>query len=313
MTTPGTGRPGRAAGTAGPAVAPPRVRPFVVEVVRAERLSPAFVRVALRLAGADADGPPLGCAGDDQRVRLLLPPPAAPPDFDWLDEVPREPQWYPTVRRWPGEVTPPQRTYTVRRCRDGGREVDVDVVLHGLDDGSAGPAARWAAATSAGDRVLLVGPEAPVPVGVLGSRPGRRAWGLDTWHPDAEQADRWVLAADETAVPAVSAVLEGLDDDGPQVLALLEVPSTADADLPLAPVPARAEVRWLPREDGDAVGSRLREELPGAVGDAARPQVWLAAESGVVQEVRRDLLTGLGLDRARVDVVGYWRRGRDRS
>ena len=292
---------------------PPRVRPFVVEVVAADRLSPAFVRVSLRVTGDDAAGPGLGCAGDDQRVRLLLPPPAPPPDFGWLDEVPRDPQWYPVVRRWPGEVTPPQRTYTVRRCRDGGREVDVDVVVHGLEDGTAGPAARWAATAAPGDRVLVVGPEGPVPDEVLRTRSGRRAWGLDTWHPTAQQADRWVLAGDETAVPAVCSVLEGLGDDGPPVTALLEVPTPADADLPLDRVPRRAEIRWLPRAAGDPVGVRLRDEVPAAVGAARRPQVWLAAESGVVQAVRRELLTGLGLERTRVDVVGYWRQGRDRS
>jgi NADPH-dependent ferric siderophore reductase len=222
----------------------------------------------------------------------------------------------------PEEQRPVIRTYTVRAVRPERAELDVDVVLHGVEDGHAGPAESWAAAAVPGDPITLLGPD----------RPGSgRPWGVEWAPPPA--ARTLLLAGDETAVPAVCAILESLDDAPRSVTALLEVPEAGDAvDVAL---PAGATLRWLPR-DGAARGSLLvpavHEALcelglastpaapPEEVGDellwevpdpdaASGCYAWLAGEAGVVRTLRRHLVGDLGVPRGSVAFMGYWRQG----
>jgi NADPH-dependent ferric siderophore reductase len=230
---------------------------FEASVAAVRRLGPSFLR--LTLAGPELTG--FGVAGDDQRIKLVL----AQDPAGLRRLVDHGSAWYPEYCAMPEEQRPHIRTYTVRAARPDRGEVDVDVVLHGIEDGHAGPAARWAASAVPGDRIVLLGPD----------RPGRgRMWGVE-WAPPAA-ARSLLLAGDETAVPAVCAILEGLggrpttaegasqrgtseertearsrtDGHGSRpVTALLEVPTAGDA-LNLA-LPAGVTVRWLPREGAD--------------------------------------------------------------
>jgi NADPH-dependent ferric siderophore reductase len=232
------------------------------------------------------------------------------------------PDWYRAYCDLPDDRRPYLRTYTVRAARPDRGELDVDVVLHGVHDGHAGPAASWAAAAAPGDPVVVLGPD----------RPGRgRAWGCE-WAPPADGP--LLLAGDETAVPAIGAILEALPAGRPTV-AVVEVPTAGDI-LQLAVAP-EVQVRWLVR------GSRLRgEALVPAVhtalcelGVAQRPAAedpedvdlerdllwevpetraegcyaWLAGEAGMVKVLRRRLVRDLGLPRSSVAFMGYWRLG----
>lgn len=285
-------------------------------VSRTRRLSPSFVRVTL--TGPDLRA--FGVAGNDQRLKFVLPRAGA--GIGRLRACGQD--WYAEYRAMPDEQRPHLRTYTVRAARPERAEIDVDVVLHGVDDGHAGPATSWAAAAVPGDPLVLLGPD----------RPGRgRAWGVE-WAPPAT-ARTLLLAGDETAVPAVAAILESLTP-GPRVVwALLEVPKAGDV-LALA-VPGVAQVRWLPRAGrprGElltlAVDAALRElgiasgpgqapedvdvdaELLWEVPDpdaAAGCYAWLAGEAGVVKQLRRRLVADLGVPRGAVAFMGYWRVG----
>ncbi|WP_432494555.1 siderophore-interacting protein [Kineococcus gypseus] len=319
--------PRPAAAPAAPAQrAEPRAeyRLFRAAVVRREPLGPNGARVTFsspELAG-------FGAGGFDQRLKLLLP------------QVPLEAlgaprgDWYAWWRALPQEVRPVMRTYTVRALRPAGpgadAELDVDFVLHGVRGGAAGPAATWAANARPGDEVALVGPTAPG---------GGRMWGVE-WAPPPE-ARTLLLAGDETAVPAVCAVLEQLPA-GARALAVLEVPEISDAvDVRSA---AEVTVEWLPRGGRHAHGALLVprvEEVAGPLLDAASrtldpdledvdvdagilwdvperavaagPQclyAWLAGEAGVVKRLRRHLVREVGLPRASVAFMGYWREGR---
>jgi NADPH-dependent ferric siderophore reductase len=287
---------------------------FDAAVAAVRRLGPSSVR--LTLTGPELAG--FGAAGCDQRFKLVLSRDDA--GLDRLRE--RGPDWYPEYCAMPEEQRPVIRTYTVRAVRPERAELDVDVVLHGVEDGHAGPAASWAAAAVPGDRITLLGPD----------RPGSgRPWGVEWAPPPA--ARTLLLAGDETAVPAVCAILESLDDASRSVTALLEVPEAGDAvDVAL---PAEATLRWLPR-DGAARGSLLvpavHEALcglglastpaapPEEVGDellwevpdpdaASGCYAWLAGEAGVVRTLRRHLVGDLGVPRGSVAFMGYWRQG----
>ena len=269
-----------------------------VTVVRAERLSPSFVRVELGgpcLADFGVDG-----ALYDQRIKLVVP-------------------------------DGPMRTYTVRDVRGAGADTRlvVDLVVHGDDHGPVGPAGAWARRAAVGDRVVVLAP-----------RRGEAFGGIEF---DPGTARRLLLVGDETALPAIAAILGQLPRDAAGA-AFVEVPCAADVQE--VPHPEGVDVVWLPRE-GVPHGGLLSEAVLGHLGAAAasgeddvevdpdlwetptysssgedvrsraapvRPGLddlyaWIAGESAVVTGLRRVLVRDLGMDRRQVAFMGYWRRG----
>ncbi|MCM3656615.1 siderophore-interacting protein [Agromyces mediolanus] len=222
----------------------PAYRTFRAAVARAERLSPHFVRVTF--AGEElAD---FGTAGLDQRVKLVFPI-----EGRGFADFPAGEDWYRAWRELPADRRNAFRTYTVRAVRPGRREVDVDFALHG----DLGPASAWAARASEGDELLIIGPD---------ERSPERTVGID-FRPGA--VDTVLLAGDETAAPAICAILEQLPADASGA-ALIEVPSPADV-LQVA-APEGVEVRWLARSSADAVhGERLVPAVRDWVARATTP------------------------------------------
>lgn len=332
-----------------PARTEPASRAFAVRLVRTRRLSQNF----LRLTFTGEDLAELATTTLDQRIKLVLPPacgtPVDPKVFDG-------PDWYGTWRGLPDAERPTLRTYTVRAVRPETREIDVDVVLHGITPEAAaapdcplrtlhacvcadavGPAVRWCATARAGDGLVIIGPNA---------RYEGPQSGLE-WRPPSG-AHTYLIAGDETAVPAVSSILESLPA-AVRAHVFLEVP-TADDVLPLA-VPPGVELHWLPRrgeattaEHGTLLDLAVRADAAriAARQTAARQQAgehvedvdvdagmlwevppdpvapdgvyaWIAGEAGVVKELRRFLVRDLGLDRTAVAFMGYWRAGRSES
>ncbi|MFF8730352.1 siderophore-interacting protein [Streptomyces sp. NPDC015171] len=270
------------------AVAAP-FRFFSLQVVRTRRLGPSLVRVSF--AGPDLHA--FHSDGRDQSLSLFLPHPG--------QEEPAVPLelgdgWWQGWRELPDDVRAVMRSYTLRSLRRDALghtvEIDIDFALHGIGHGTAaaGPASRWAARATAGDRVLLLGPA------VADNRAIR-------FRPPAD-TDLVVLCADETALPAATAILESLPA-GTRVRAWFEVPHAGDIqDVRTA---ADAEITWLVRRDGSpmAVDAVRAARLP----QAARPYAWLAGESGQVKALRRHFVGERGVDRRCVTFVGYWRQG----
>lgn len=292
----------------------PPWRLFAVRVRRVLRLSPTFRRVTF--TGPDLDR--FADNGFDQRIKLVLPLPGD----GGMAHLPAGRYWYARWRELPDERRNPVRTYTVRAVRPADREVDLDLVRHG----DVGPASRWAGVARPGDPAALVGPDA----GYDGDHGG-----VEFRPPPA--AGQVLVAGDETAVPAVTAILERMPR-GLTGEVLLEVPDPADA-LPVQPPPA-VRVSWLARGDS-APGSRLVPAARSVAGrllagatvgtsGATLPDVdpdreplwevpagppeqwyaWLAGEAGVIRTLRRHLVSERGLDRRSVAFMGYWRLGR---
>ncbi|MFE7889956.1 siderophore-interacting protein [Streptomyces sp. NPDC004822] len=264
------------------AVAAP-FRFFALHVERTRRLTPSLVRVTF--GGADLEH--FLSDGRDQSLSLFLPNPG--------QSEPRVPVelgdgWWQGWRELPDGVRAVMRSYTLRALRRDAGEIDVDFVLHT----PAGPASSWAARAAAGDRVLVLGPA------IADNRAIR-------FRPPADTGPV-VLWGDETAVPAVAAVLETLPA-GTRAQVWLEVRDAGDVqDLPTA---ADAEITWLIRDRSHPEGTPLALDSVRAahLPDAERPYVWLAGESGCVKALRRHFVAERGLDRRRVTFVGYWRHG----
>jgi NADPH-dependent ferric siderophore reductase len=240
----------------------------VLTVVAVSQVTPSVRRVTLT-------GDPTAVAGLEPTVNVLVPR---------VDDP--APRW-PAVARdgrivWPtGSHGVSLRSYTARRQEPVTGEVDVDFVLHG-----DGPAAAWASAARPGALLGVAGS------GSLGFSP----------------AATLLLAADETALPAVSRILAEVSPDVRGV-ALLEV-ADEDEEQDLS-APRGIELRWLHRRGTSPGESTL---LVDAVAALDRPDgavfAWVGAESATVRSVRADLRGRWGLSRGEHHAIGYWRRGR---
>ncbi|MGW0735455.1 siderophore-interacting protein [Streptomyces sp. NPDC002851] len=242
----------------------------LAEVVRTERITPHMQRVTF-------GGPGLGSftAGDctDHYIKLLFPPEGVtyPEPFDIQQiraELPRD-QW------------PATRTYTVRSWNPELRELDVDFVIHG-DSGLAGP---WAARVQPGERIRFLGPGGG--------------------YAPAPDADRHLLAGDESALPAISAALERMPQGAP-VHALVEIEGPAE-EQPVS-APDGTAITWLHRA-GRPRGEALIQAVRALNLGSDDVHCFVHGEAGAVKELRRHLRVELSLPRERLSISGYWRLG----
>lgn len=239
---------------------PPRFRQVTVR--RLEALSPRMARVTL--AGPDLEG--LTVEQPAASVRVLLPSPGT-------DEL-VVPGWNGNEFLLPDGRRPSIRTFTPRRVDPETLELDVDVVLHG-----GGAASRWAATAGPGDPAAVSGPG--------------RGYAIPA------DAPAFLLAGDETAIPAISQLLESLPADALVQVHIEVADPVARIALPRHP---RAQVTW---HDGDALPDAVTgaELVPGA-------RIWVAGEAAAVQRIRRHLFEDRGVSRSHATVRGYWKRGR---
>jgi len=238
-----------------------------VVVSGVEHLSPRMVRVTL--AGADLQGFVLADPGAS--VRLLLPSPGT-----------RElvmPTWNGNEFLLPDGRRPTIRTFTPRRFGAGG--LDVEIVVHG-----GGVASNWAAGAGEGEPAAISGPGRGY--AIVADAPG------------------YLLAGDETAIPAISQLLEALPATMP-VRVLIEI-ADPRAEIPLAVHPG-ASVSWRQLPSGSAPGDALAAAVSAAE-IAPETRIWVAGEAAGVQRIRRDLFEQRGWPRSQASVRGYWKHGR---
>lgn len=172
----------------------------------------------------------------------------------------------------------PSREYTPLSW--GEDWLEVEFVVHG-DEGIAAP---WAARAPLGSRIGVGGPRGSA---ILTGAPGS-----------------WLLAGDETAIPAIRRFAARIGDAPARIV--IEVRGAEDEIAVEAPV----EIEWLHRGDAPS-GSALIAFLDGlhasdAVGE--HPFVFIAAEQSVVKPGRA-LLERWGVDSEHAVVKGYWKRG----
>lgn len=248
--------------------APPLLA-FEVEVARIEELTPTFRRITF--AGdclrRFSRGPLIDQghrSNLDLRIKLMIPSNGHPlPQFGTLAQG-----WYQQWLAMDPAVRGHMRTYTVRNTRADGvhasqncPEIDVDFVIHLDAEGNGGPASNWAAEARIGDQLTLIGPNESADSygGIEWSppaiEPGEAARYVDELHPHSR---RVLFAGDETAVPAISSILEALPA-GYTGNAYLEVPAAEDfIDVDTA---SGVEITWIARNGrphGEALSAAVR-------------------------------------------------------
>jgi len=184
---------------------------------------------------------------------------------------------------WPSESERPHvRIYTLRRVDAGLGEVDIDFVLH---EGSDMPGARFAVEARPGDLVGMTGPGGgAVPV-----------------------ADQYLLAGDETALPAIARILEELPTAA-QAVVRVQLADSREVQ-PLVS-PASVDLRWLFRNvtDGDFDLTRAVRAVDWP-GEGHSAFVWAGCEYRDFLDIRQYLRQERHMPRDRHLVVSYWRRG----
>lgn len=269
MSTPRGATTGAPTGTVAPTVVRYDLTPRVLRVRAVRRLTPRMVRVTL--AGPDLAG--FREAGPADHVKVFFP--------DRRDALPSLPRVGPRGMERDG-VARTFRDYTVRAYRPDAGELDIDFVVHGT-----GPAATWAAGARAGDAVGVLGPRGSV---------------LMPLH-----LDWYVLAGDETALPALGRWLEQLPASA-RARVWVEVADAAE-EQPL-PSAARVELTWLHRDAAPAGGgSLLADAVTGYPLPPGDGFVWVAGEAGALKPIRRHLRAHPTLPRDAWVVDGYWKRG----
>lgn len=179
------------------------------------------------------------------------------------------------------DLKPSMRKYTVRSIDLATSQLDIDFVLHA----DAGPGSSFAEAVTIG-----------MEVGVLGPGGG----GL-------MDADWYLFAGDETAIPAIARMLENLPADSSGA-AYLEVSDAAEIQNLQTPV--AIGIHWLIR-NAEKPGSLLVEALR----QTHRPQsdesiyFWAACEFSAFKTIRQLARQDWKLKNDQHLVVAYWREG----
>lgn len=236
-------------------------------VARLAPITPHMTRIVL--AGPELDD--FFVEEPGEIVTLLWPAPGA-------ELVLPEEGW-----RFPPGIAKTQhaRNYTVRHWDAGAHELHVDFVLHG-DEGHA---SRWAAVAKPGDAVGFAGP--------------RVHWSSGT------PGDWTLLVADETGLPALAAIAEGLPA-GHSAIALVEIGDEAEEQA--IESAGDLDLRWLHRgEAHPGTDSPIPAALRGLDLPKGTGRAWGGGESTTMTKVRRHLRERRGLMPATMSVLGYWK------
>ena len=253
------------------------------EVVRTEQLTSHMVRVVLGGNGFDTFTP---SDFTDSYVKLVF----VADDVD-VAALP-QPLTLDSFADLPATKKPVVRTITVRRADPAAREIDVDIAVHG-DHGAAGP---WAATAQPGQPMYLMGPSG-------------------AYSPDPA-ADWYLLAGDETALPAISVALESLPANAIGRV-FIEISEPED-EVPLT-APDGVQINWLYRGGrADLVGEDRAGDNAPLVG-AVKTALWLPGQvhafihgeaQAVMHNLRPYIRKERGVDAKWASISGYWRRGR---
>jgi NADPH-dependent ferric siderophore reductase len=242
--------------------------PFRVVAVREVRaITPYLTRVTFEGEELENLTPEAPAAS----VRLLLPP-------SGTNELVM-PGWTGNEFLSPDGSRPTIRTFTPLDVTE--ISIALEIVLH---DGGATSA--WAGRTEPGDPAAISGPG--------------RGHEIDT------TAAAYVLAGDETALPAIGQLI-GAVPSGVPIETIVEV-RHPDALIERTSRDDESS-RWVVAAPDGPPGVALLEALRNTE-IPARTHVWAAGEAGAMQQLRRHLADERGLGRSQTTVRGYWKHGR---
>ena len=147
------------------------------------------------------------------------------------------------------------------------------------------PAATWADRAAPGDLLAVAGPG------------GRMPLPLD--------AGPWIIAGDDSAIPAIGTLLDALPPDAVTQV-YIETPERIDS-LSLSDRPP-TRLTWLDPADPGEPGAELHKALLAAT-IPPEAKIWVACEARAVRRIRGDLVHKAALRSDQLVTRGYWREG----
>ncbi|MBV9045290.1 MAG: siderophore-interacting protein [Alphaproteobacteria bacterium] len=170
-----------------------------------------------------------------------------------------------------------RRHYTIRDLDPMAKTLAIDFVLHGKS-----PAGDWLNRVQAGDSINAVGPRG---------------------HTHLREAAWHLFVGDETCIPGIVAMLEGLPA-GAQATAFIEIADEAERQ------PITANVVWLSRGGAPAGPShRLYDAVEAFQFPPGRGHAYIIGETSNVRAIRQRLIAR-GMSKDQTSAEGYWRPGR---
>lgn len=180
-------------------------------------------------------------------------------------------------RRTPVDKRTGGAYYTIREQR--GPEIDMWFVIHE----AYGRVSNWAGQAKPGDSVAMWGPRF-----AFKPPPGTSSY---------------LLLGDETAYPAIGAIIEALPSKA-AVTAILE----SNGDIVRLRDEPHWNIHWIERKTSDSSDQailRALRQLPSEIVDGC--YIFGAAEAAQMRSVRRHLKER-GVHRTKIHLTGYWRR-----
>lgn len=169
------------------------------------------------------------------------------------------------------------RAFTIRAWRPALCEIDIDFVVHGH-----GVAGRWVASAKPGQIVRIAGPRSE-----FMHAPGKQLF----------------LLGDETAIPAIAAILEEMDRAERAVVVVEASTPEAVQRLPIA---KGTHVSWIISDRQP--GLLLAEYAQALTVSPETSQIWVACEATAARNLRC-AFGRIGFDRSALHVSGYWKCG----
>lgn len=185
-----------------------------------------------------------------------------------------------------GNEKPAMRTYTVSEQRSAQNEIDVDFMLHGEHGAADGIAAPWSRNAKPGETISLFGPG---PAKFINT-----------------DAECFLLAADMTALPALTANLKLLPDNA-RGKAFIEILS--DADKQDLPRPEGVELVWVINDAPGSDASPLFHAIEQAEWPQGKLAVWVACEFKTMKKIRQYLKDDKGVEKSHLYISSYWKKG----
>lgn len=235
-----------------------------MRTIQVEELGPVFLRATLEGEDVSAYG--------EASIHFRLLQAAEQGVTDWPTVSPNG-----SIKYFDGPSAPHKPVYTARSVDYDKGHIVTDIFLH-----EGGRTTEWAAEVQAGGRARQV-------VGLVGPMGG----GL-------MQANRCLMASDETGFPAAARILENLPTDATGEL-YLEAEHGAACGYPFE-VPEGMSVTWLSR----AKGERLLDAAMERHGNYNEDPIWFAGEKDQARQLR-ETAKAAGYEAANLRISGFWR------
>jgi len=175
---------------------------------------------------------------------------------------------------------PIMRTYTIRSFSPINQTIEIDFVRHITEDLQCGFAARWAMNAKKGDIINIVGP--------------------GTIKDMNTHADWFLMVADMTALPALSAKIKNLPNDakGYAIIKVIE-----NNDIQLIEAPSNFKVIWITNEESLASTVKSLTWLDGII------SIWTACEFDSMRQLRSYFRTDKQVAHENIYISSYWKQG----